>query len=57
MAATMMETRELARLTDDELFDAHSEDGDTAARDEGGPLHAVRPEAGGSLHSQPGAPG
>ena len=34
MAATMMETRELARLTDDELFDAHFEDGDTAVRDE-----------------------
>ena len=34
MAATIIETRDPARLTDDELLDAHFRDGDPAARDE-----------------------
>ena len=34
MAATIMERRDLARLTDEQLLDAHSRDGDPAARDE-----------------------
>lgn len=34
MTATIMQTRELARLTDEELLDANSPDGDPAAREE-----------------------
>lgn len=34
MAATIIETRDPARLTDEELLDAHFRDGDHAARDE-----------------------
>jgi RNA polymerase sigma-B factor len=34
MAATIMEAREFARLTETELLDAHARDGDPAARDE-----------------------
>jgi RNA polymerase sigma-B factor len=34
MPATITETRDLARLTDEELLDAHFRDGDPAARDE-----------------------
>ena len=34
MAATIMQTRELARRTDEELLDAHYREGDLAARDE-----------------------
>ena len=34
MAATMIQTRDLARLTDEELLDAHFRDRDPAARDE-----------------------
>jgi RNA polymerase sigma-B factor len=34
MAATIMETRDLARLTDEELLDAHFRDDDPALRDE-----------------------
>ena len=34
MTATIMEMRELARLTDEELLDANSRDGDPAAREE-----------------------
>jgi RNA polymerase sigma-B factor len=34
MTATTMETRDLARLTDEELLDANSRDGDPATRDE-----------------------
>jgi RNA polymerase sigma-B factor len=34
MTATIMEMRELARLTDEELLHMHSRDGDVAARDE-----------------------
>lgn len=34
MAATTMEARDLARLTDEALLDARFRDGDPAARDE-----------------------
>ena len=34
MAATIMETRDLARLSDEELLDMHYREGDLAARDE-----------------------
>ena len=34
MAATIMEAREFARLTDEELLDTHYREGDLAARDE-----------------------
>jgi RNA polymerase sigma-B factor len=34
MTATIMQTRELARLTDEELLDTHYREGDLAARDE-----------------------